>query len=123
MFKKCKICGKEFETQNTRYCTCSLNCSIKNAQALSNTWKKNNVDKVREHRKPVIVSCRICGKEVPATYSAGRNSHKYYHEKCVVKDALQAVAEGKGVEDSRVKRAWNTYCYSLKELKELLNNE
>lgn len=123
MFKKCKICGEKFETQNTRYCTCSLNCSIKNARALNNTWKKNNVNKVREYRKPVVVSCRICGKEVPTTYSAGRNSHKYYHEKCVVKEALRAVLEGKGFNDRRVKRAYNIYGYSIKELREMLENE
>ena len=122
MFKKCKICGKEFETHNARFCTCSPACSIKNAKALNKKWVKDNPDRVKKYRKPAIVLCRICGEEVAATYSAGRNSHKYYHEKCVVKEALQAVSEGKGVEDSRVKRAWNTYCYSLKELKELLNN-
>jgi hypothetical protein len=120
MFKNCKICGVEFETNNPHSCTCSPTCSIKNAKALNKKWRKDNPDRVREYKKPKIVLCRICGGEVPPTYSAGRNSRKHHHEECIVKEALQAVSEGKGVEDSRIRRAWNTYCYSLKELKEML---
>ena len=123
MFKNCRICGAEFETNNPRFCTWSPACSIKNAKALNKKWVKDNPDRVREYRKPAIVLCRICGEEVAATYSAGRNSRKYCHEECVVKEALQAVSEGKGVEDSRIRRARNTYGYSIKELREMLNDD
>ena len=67
-----------------------------------------------------IILCKICGKPVTPSDTGGRLSHKYYHEKCVVKEALQAVSEGKGFNDRRVKRAYNIYGYSIKELREML---
>lgn len=126
MFKNCRICGKEFETPNSNYCTCSPACSIKNAKALNKKWRANNADRTkkynanrtRKYKKPIIL-CGICGEEVPQICSERGYSRKRYHEKCVVNEALKAIAEGKQHNDKRIVRAWNTFGYSMKELKEI----
>lgn len=130
MFKNCRICGKEFETNNPCYCTCSSACSLKNAKALTKKWRQNNADKMRKYnakrtrkyKKPIIL-CGICGEEVPQICSERGYSRKRYHEECVLKEALQAISEGRGPKDKAVMRAWNTYAYTAKELKEMLKDE
>ena len=77
----------------------------------------------RNRKNAKIILCKICGKPVPPSDTGGRLSHKYYHEECVVKEALQAIAEGgtssKFTGDSRIFRAYNVFGYSVGELKEL----
>ena len=54
MMKICKICGKEFETRNSRQLCCSKECS-----------KQNRRNIVHEHYKPVPrfvqKTCPVCG--------------------------------------------------------------
>lgn len=93
MLKNCRICGKVFEANNPRYCTCSSACSLKNAKALNKKWRQNNVDRMREYnakrtrkyKKPIIL-CGICGEEVPQICSERGYSRKRYHEECVVNE-------------------------------------
>ena len=127
MFKNCRICGKEFEAQNSRYCTCSPACSIKNRNIMVQKYyyahpeyNQRDRDRHREKRRKRFVPCLICGKNVQSVYNGERYTRKRYHEECVLKEALQAVSEGKGRKDKTVVRAWNTYAYTVKDLKEML---
>lgn len=131
MIKNCRICGKAFEANNPRYCTCSPACSIKNNAIMQ---KKNYLAHRDEYNQKTrashqesyrqrFVPCRICGENVPSAYNGERYTRKRYHEECVVKEALKAIEEGKGRKDKAIMRAWNTYGYTVKELREMLNNE
>lgn len=89
MIKNCRICGKEFETPNSRYCTCSHECSIKNRAIMQKKYhlahpKYNQRDKQREKSRQRFIPCRICGENVPSVFNAERYTRKQYHEECVV---------------------------------------
>ena len=131
MIKKCIVCGKEFEVVNSRYCLCSDECRKKRRAELEMKYLSDPViverrriqSRERSRKNAKIILCKICGKPVPPSDTGGRLSHKYYHEECVVKEALQAIAEGgtssKFTGDSRIFRAYNVFGYSVSELKEL----
>ena len=129
--KQCIVCGKEFEVVNSRYCLCSDECRKKRRAELEMKYSSDPViverrriqSRERSRKNAKIILCKICGKPVPPSDTGGRLSHKYYHEECVVKEALQAIAEGgtssKFTGDSRIFRAYNVFGYSVGELKEL----
>lgn len=131
MFKNCRICGKVFEANNPRYCTCSTACSIKNNSIMQkkyylahhDEYNQGSRDRQREKHRQRFVPCRICKENVEPAFNGERYTRKRYHEDCVVKEALKAVAEGKGKKDKAVKRAWNTYGYTVRELKEMLKEK
>ena len=50
---------------------------------------------------------------------ATRMVRKDYHEECVIEEALKAISEGASCKDKRIKRAYNTFAYGVKELKKL----
>lgn len=129
--KQCIVCGKEFEVINSRYCLCSDECRKKRTYELNKKYmsdpvlheRKLNQDRVRRRINAKIITCKICGEPVPPSDTGGRLSRKHYHEECVIKEALQAIAEGgtssKFTGDSRIFRAYNVFGYSVGELKEL----
>lgn len=135
MIKKCIVCGKEIEVVNSRYCLCSDECRKKRRVELEMKYSSDPViverrriqSRERSRKNAKIILCKICGKPVPPSSSGGRLSHKYYHEECVVKEALQAIAEGgkstKGTGDKRIFRAHNVLGMGVKELKELQEQE
>lgn len=131
MIKTCRICGKEFEANNPRYCTCSTECSIKNRSIVQKkyllthpNYNQESRDRQREKHRQRFVPCRICGENVPSVYNGKRYTRKRYHEQCVVKEALKAIAEGKNRGNNKaIIRACNTYAYTDKELREMLNND
>lgn len=117
--KQCIICGKEFEVVNSHYCLCSDECRKARAKIQN---AKHNADqkytKKKQTVEPKIVLCKICGKPVEPYFFDGRMCRKYYHESCVLSEALYAVSEGHSYEDKRIKRAHNLLGYTLKELRE-----
>ena len=129
--KQCIVCGKEIEVVNSRYCLCSDECRKKRAYELNKKYMSDPVIHERHRlqsiesyrRRAKIIPCKICGKPVPPSDSGGRLSRKHYHEECVIKEALQAIAEGgtssKFTGDSRIFRAHNVLGMGVKELKEL----
>ena len=133
--KQCIVCGKEIEVVNSRYCLCSDECRKKRRAELEMKYSSDPViverrriqSRERSRKNAKIILCKICGKPVPPSDTGGRLSHKYYHEECVVKEALQAIAEGgkstKGTGDKRIFRAHNVLGMGVKELKELQEQE
>ena len=133
--KQCIVCGKEIEVANSRYCLCSDECRKKRAYELNKKYMSDPVIHERHRlqsiesyrRRAKIIPCKICGEPVPASDSGGRMSRKHYHEECVIKEALQAIAEGgkstKGTGDKRIFRAHNVLGMCVKELKELQEQE
>ena len=131
MIKKCIVCGKEIEVVNSRYCLCSDECRKKRAYELNKKYMSDPVIHERHRlqsiesyrRRAKIIPCKICGNPVPPSSSGGRLSRKHYHEECVIKEALQAIAEGgtssKFTGDSRIFRAHNVLGMGVRELKEL----
>lgn len=83
MIKKCRICGAEFETPNSNYCTCSPTCSIKNRNIMAQKYYYAHPENRRKDRE----------------------------------------RQRKKSNDSRIERAWNTYGYTMKDLKESLKDE
>lgn len=65
-----------------------------------------------------VIPCKICGKPVEPEFYDGRMHRKFHHESCVLSEALQAVSEGAGFDDKRIRRANNLYGYTVKELRE-----
>lgn len=131
--KQCAVCGKEIEVANPYYCLCSDECRKVRRKQLYEKYKKSPEyeDKLRlykarwveiSHKNPKIIPCKICGEPVPPTFRENRMYRKHYHEKCVLKEALQAVREGCKFSDKRIVLAWNTYGYTKTELLEELDN-
>ena len=133
--KQCIVCGKEIEVVNSRYCLCSDECRKKRAYELNKKYmsdpvlhERHRLQSIESYRRRAkIIPCKICGKPVPPSDTGGRLSHKHYHEECVIKEALQAIAEGgtssKFTGDSRIFRAHNVLGMGVKELKELQEQE
>ena len=134
---KCIICGKEFYARQSNYTLCSDECRKKRVAELNNKYmsdpaiheRKLKQGRERRRKNAKIILCKICGEPVMPVDIGGRLSRKHYHEECVIKEALQAIAEGgKSTRnkstgnngDSRILRAHNVFGYSVGELKELL---
>lgn len=130
--KQCIVCGKEIEVANPRYCLCSEECRKKRTYELNKKYmsdpvlhERHRLQSIESYRRRAkIIPCKICGEPVPASDSGGRLSRKHYHEKCVIKEALQAISEGgkstKSNGDKRIFRAHNVLGMNVSELKELL---
>ena len=66
MLKKCKFCGKEYETHNSKSKYCSISCS----------------NKGRNH-KNVKCNCDVCGKQIEIVFSRyKKNKHNYCSTEC-----------------------------------------
>lgn len=128
MYKKqCVVCGREFNSVNSAYKICSDECrKIRNAEyckKYSVIRGKTYQSKYRQkHAK--IVLCKICGEPVAGVKGAVNIGRPRYHEECVIKDAIQAILDGeKGHESIRIRRAWNTFGYGVKELKVIMEEK
>ena len=126
--KICRVCGKPFITNNSRYAMCSKECSHsyrleyarkQNADPQHREWI-NKYRRAKTRSNPKIVICGICGKPVPHKYSSNGNiCYKRYHEECVLKEAYEALDENAKSYDKRIQRAHNTYGYNVNELREM----
>lgn len=126
--KICRVCGKPFITNNSRYAMCSKECSHnyqleyvrkRNADPQYREWI-NKCSRARTRRNPKIVICGICGQPVPHKYNSNDNiCYKRYHEECVLKEAYEALDENAKSYDKRIQRAHNTYGYNINELREM----
>lgn len=124
--KQCVICGKEIEVINPHYCLCSDECrKIRQEMQRHDPERRaesyrRKCEFIKQQRRmhPRVVPCRICGNPVEPEFYDGRMHRKFHHESCVLSEALQAVSEGAGFDDKRIRRANNLYGYTVKELRE-----
>lgn len=126
--KICRVCGKSFITNNSRYAMCSKECSHNYQLEYA---RKHNADpqyracankrrRARTRSNPKIVICGICGQPVPPKYNGSDHvCYKRYHEECVLKEAYEALDENAKSYDKRIQRAHNTYGYNVNELREM----
>lgn len=129
--KNCAVCGKEFEAANYRYCLCSDECRRvrdRIQRATPEYRARHNERNRSEYRKKrrenfKVIPCKICGKPIEPEFRDDHMCRKYYHESCVLSEALQAVSEGAGTDDKRIRRAKNRFGYTLKELREEMGEE
>ena len=132
MIKQCKICGNDFEAQQSNYIICSQECRKINKA----NYRKNYDEKTREYRlqyqreygrkhKRKEVKCGICGNVVKHTFNSdGRMVHYRYHAECVLNDAIARFNElGKWVQtDTRIHRSIN-YGYTKSEVMKLMQEK
>lgn len=125
--KNCVVCGKEIEVANSCYCLCSDECRRTRVKMLELKYRKcrskSNANRLKIQKQqrwlhPRVIPCRICGKPVKPEFYDDRMHRKFYHESCVLSEALHAVSGGHGFKDKRIKRAYNLLGYTLKELRE-----
>ena len=126
--KNCIICGKEIEVVNSRHCLCSDECRKARRKQLYEKYKNSPEyeDKRRlycarwlekSHKNPKVIPCKICGEPVPPTFNGkNRMGRSHYHEKCVLSEAIKAIQEGCKHNDKRIRRASNTFGYTMSEL-------
>ena len=125
--KNCIVCGKEIEVVNPQYCLCSDECRKVRGKQLSEKYKNSPEYKEKsrlynarwlekKHKNPKVTPCRICGEPVPPIFRENRISRAHYHEKCVLSEAFKAIQEGCKFNDKRIRRAWNTYGYTMSEI-------
>lgn len=123
--KNCIICGKEIEVVSSYYCLCSDECRKARAREY-----KRRYESIEMHRKymkekykknPKVIPCKICGENVPPTFRDNRMCRRFYHEKCVLSEAMQAIREGCKHNDKRIRRAWNLCGYTMSEIIEEMN--
>lgn len=129
MIKKCGVCDKEFETANSRRKYCSDECRISSNSLTSLNYYYANHERMKrtnrenyykkKNKRPSYI-CKICNGAINENTGT-----KHYHEKCVINEAIQAIKEDvkKISKDSRVIRAWNTFNYTVSELKEIMQEE
>ena len=101
MTVKCKICGKEFESQQKNHNICSDECRKINYYNSHKIWYECNREEQRrrsrecQRKKAKPVYCKICGKEVEAHYTAtGKRARYRYHRDCLVNEAIAAIVRG-----------------------------
>lgn len=131
MIKKCVVCGAEFNAKQSNYCICSDDCRRIRRKQTAKEFFKNHTDKKEEYmlnakiaqRRKSKIYCRICGEIVPQYMGEMRMTSKHYHEDCVVREGIQAIKESAKYGDKRLMRAHNRYGYTIKDLKEIINNE
>ena len=61
-------------------------------------------------KHPVIIPCRVCGRNVPGIWTGSRIGRKRYHDQCVLDEAKKAYFEVGSWDchkDNRIKRAMN----------------
>lgn len=117
---KCKICGKEFQTNHHSKITCSQECSKKNHEEWYKMLSPEGKQKLKERYKKNYQStsvCRICGKIIEQDMAADRRTQKRYHDECVIKDCLSTIYAGKRISQSQQLRLYSRG-YTIKELKE-----
>ena len=129
--KNCVVCGKEIEVANPCHCLCSDECRKARRKQLYEKYKNSPEyeDKLRlynarwlerSHKNPKVIPCKICGENVPPTFRENRMSRSHYHEDCVLSEAIKAIQEGCKFNDKRIRRAWNTYGYTMSEIVETI---
>ena len=118
--KKCVVCGTEFTPKQKNYICCSSECSKERNRRYNKqkyqTYYKDNKNHNRQRylkmkmKHPVIIPCRVCGRNVPGTWTGSRIGRKRYHDQCVLDEAKKAYLEVGSWDchkDNRIKRAMN----------------
>lgn len=130
MVKNCVVCGKEFEPIPPQRKTCSKACSESRHSQKVDEYNLMYYEEIKLRRrkraraKAKPIYCKICGEVVERILYNGRIIARKHHEQCVINEAIQAIKEKKSYrKDSRIIRAWNTFGYTVSELKEIMQDE
>ena len=126
---KCVICGKMYEPYHCygkRQLTCSPECRKEHARI----YAKNNPKRYeyQERRKQVKreltnghVICRICGKPIIRTFTAGEGS-PWMHYECVIDDCIKSLQKGEKLTTVQKQRLC-ARGYSVTEFREEFKDE
>jgi len=121
MTKNCKICEKEFETNNRRKVCCSAKCADINKRIITKQWNELHSRDYQRNRKNGCTLCRICGK--PIHRDVHKRSTATMHDDCVYKESAEILKAGKKLTDAQVQRLY-ARGYTIKEfIEEYVNNE
>lgn len=123
--KTCKICGKDFESVNSRYCICSKEC--REIYTKTNTQKYCESHKVEMRKQRDLyrrshsnVKCRICGEKIKRENLIGvNNSTSRHHPECKLNDLLIRFESSHKLDKFYAKRMRNMG-YSYAELNAIL---
>lgn len=120
--KKCKICGKEFETNYRRKSCCSEKCAEINKREITRQWNKlHAADYRRAKRKGISVVCRICGE--PIYRDINKRSTAVMHDECVFRQCAEVLTKGERLTTAQIQRLY-ARGYTKKEfIEEYMNGE
>ena len=115
MIKTCKICGKQFETNNRRKICCSNECSKKNARIITKLWNDRFHRDYQRKRNKGTVLCRICGE--PVFRDIHKRSTATMHDDCVFEQCADILLSGNKLTKAQMQRLYSRG-YTIKEFKE-----
>ena len=113
--RKCKICGKEFESPYWKKQCCSDKCSKINAREITKRWNEIHHTDYQRAKRNGSVLCRICGEPIYRT--VGRRSTTTMHDECVFKQCADILKEGKRLTGAQAQRL-SARGYTITEFKE-----
>jgi hypothetical protein len=121
MTKNCKICKKEFETNNRRKVCCCSKCADINKRIITKQWNELHGTDYQRKKRNGCSLCRICGE--PMHRDVHKRSTATMHDECVYSDCMKVLKEGKKLSNTQIQRLY-TRGYTLKEfIEEYVNNE
>ena len=125
MIKKCVVCGTEFEPLihiGRRQKCCSKPCSRIYNRAYNNAVKASDAEREKAREKYRIKNlnrtlCKFCGKPMPIDEWSGHKKH--YHDECALKDAADAILNGKKINKTQYNRLY-VRGYDMAEIKAVI---
>lgn len=121
MTKNCKICKKEFETNNRRKVCCCSKCADINKRIITKQWNELRGTDYQRKKRNGCSLCRICGE--PMHRDVHKRSTATMHDECVYSDCMKVLKEGKKLSNTQIQRLY-ARGYTLKEfIEEYVNNE
>ena len=119
--KNCKICKKEFETNNRRKVCCCSKCADINKRIITKQWNELHGTDYQRKKRNGCSLCRICGE--PMHRDVHKRSTATMHDECVYSDCMKVLKEGKRLSNTQIQRLY-ARGYTLKEfIEEYINNE
>lgn len=111
----CRICGKKFMQRSGKSLCCSHECSAINRKQKAKEYRDRpeNKEKYRNWKKPMYVTCHICGE--PIIQCGDDIIRSRYHEYCVELEAVRAMLNGEQYHNGRcclALRRYSNYGYS-----------
>lgn len=125
MYKvKCVVCGREFDSVNSRYNLCSAECRAERKHTYIERYAQKRADRrtssIIRYRQTHSRCCMFCGK--PMKYPEDpdmRVSPMKSHEKCLIIESLKIIDSGRRLEDKERNRLYSRG-WTARDVKELL---